>query len=205
MIYLNNTLLWKDILGLRDMGQLLADVMFPMWHNVLHQWLTLDGANYLEIRDWFDFWRSIIPDDINTVPSIKAEWQKGNDMINLALDLGPDAKSRLPPPHQLGRSESKIPTGSPKPTAPIKVVPEIEEVSFKHHVEDWCVANDLQFLPEKSTLEANGPVYRVTAAPIGRGGVLIYLNGNNIYAQIKRGEWTPLGTETDALLALAYR
>jgi tuftelin-interacting protein 11 len=205
MIYLNNTLLWKDILGVRDMGQLLVDVMFPMWHNVLHQWLTLDGVNYLEIRDWFDFWRSIIPADLNAVPAVRTEWQKGNDMINLALDLGPSAKSHLPPPIETGRSKDQVAMESPKPTAPVKPVPEITETTFRHQVEDWCVANDLQFIPEKSTLEANGPVYRVTAAPIGKGGVLIYLQGDNIYAQIKRGEWTPLGKEMDALLALAYR
>lgn len=205
MIYLNNTLLWKDILGVRDMGQLLVDVMFPMWHNVLHQWLTLDGVNYLEIRDWFDFWRSIIPADINAVPAVKTEWQKGNDMINLALDLGPNAKTRLPPPIERGSSEDHVARELPKPAAHVKRAPEIAEVTFRHQVEDWCVANDLQFIPEKSTLEANGPVYRVTAAPIGRGGVLIYLQGDNIYAQIKRGEWTPLGKEMDALLALAYR
>jgi len=205
MIYLNNTLLWKDILGVRDMGQLLADVMFPMWHNVLHQWLTLDGVNYLEIRDWFDFWRSIIPADISAVPAVKTEWQKGNDMINLALDLGPSAKTRLPPPNEPGRSEEYITRELPKPAAPFKSVPGIPETTFRNQVEDWCVANDLQFVPEKSTLEANGPVYRVTAATIGKGGVLIYLHGDNIYAQIKRGEWTPLGKELDALLALAYR
>jgi tuftelin-interacting protein 11 len=205
MIYLNNTLLWKDILGVRDMGQLLADVMFPMWHNVLHQWLTLDGVNYLEIRDWFDFWRTIIPADLNDVTAIKAEWQRGNDMINLALDLGPNVKSRLPLPTELGRSKDHVQMELPKPAAPLKPGPEIPEITFRHQVEDWCVANDLQFIPEKSTLEANGPVYRVTAAPIGKGGVLIYLQGDNIYAQIKRGEWAPLGKEMDALLALAYR
>jgi tuftelin-interacting protein 11 len=205
MIYLNNTLLWKDILGVRDMGQLLVDVMFPMWHNVLHQWLTLDGVNYLEIRDWFDFWRSIIPADLNAVPAVRTEWQKGNDMINLALDLGPSAKSLLPPPIETGRFKDQVAMESLKPAAPVKPVLEITETTFRHQVEDWCVANDLQFIPEKSALEANGPVYRVTAAPIGKGGVLIYLQGDNIYAQIKRGEWTPLGKEMDALLALAYR
>jgi tuftelin-interacting protein 11 len=205
MIYLNNTLLWKNILELRDMGQLLVDVMFPMWHSVLYQWLTLDGVNYLEIRDWFDFWRSVIPDDINAVSAVKAEWKKGSDMINMALDLGPDAKSRLPPPVEPSKTKDPVARQLPGPAAPAKPAPEIEEGTFRHQVEDWCVANDLQFIPEKSTLEANGPVYRVTAAPIGKGGVLIYLRGDSIYAQIKRGEWTPLGKELDALLALAYR
>lgn len=205
MIYLKNTLLWKDILGVRDMGQLLVDVMFPMWHNVLHQWLTLESVNYLEIRDWFDFWRSIIPGDISAVPAVKSEWQKGSNMINLALDLGPNAKSRLPPPIEPKASKDHGTMESAKPPTPLKAVPEVAQITFRHQVEDWCVANDLQFIPDKSTLEANGPVYRVTAAPIGKGGVLIYLHGDNIYAQIKRGEWTPLGKEMDALLALAHR
>jgi tuftelin-interacting protein 11 len=205
MMYLEKTLLWKNILELRDMGQLLVDVIFPMWHSVLHQWLTLDGVNYLEIRDWFDFWRSVIPDDINAVPSVKAEWKRGSDMINMALDLGADAKSRLPPPIEPGKAKDHLTKELPRPAVPAKPAPEIEEVTFRHQVEDWCVANDLQFIPEKSTFEANGPVYRVTAAPIGKGGVLIYLRGDSIYAQIKRGEWTPLGKEMDALLALSYR
>ncbi len=205
MSYLNNTLLWKDILGPRNMGQLLVDVMFPMWHNVLHQWLTLDSVNYLEIRDWFDFWRSVIPEDLNAVPAVKAEWQRGSDLINMALDLGPDAKLRLPAPADPSKSRNYIPKEMPMPATPARAEPEVQELSFKQKVEDWCVVNDLQLIPEKSTLEANGPVYRVTAAPIGKGGVLIYLRGESIYAQIKRGEWTPLGKEMDALLALAYR
>jgi tuftelin-interacting protein 11 len=205
MSYLNNTLLWKDILGLRDMGQLLVDVMFPMWHNVLHQWLTLDEANYLEIGEWLDFWRSIIPDDLNTVPAVKAEWQRGSDMINLALDLGPNAKSRLPAPVEPGKIQEPVSKKDKPLSPPAKPAAEAVEFSFRHQVEDWCVANDLQFIPEKNTLEAGGPVYRVTAAPIGKGGVLIYLRGDAIFAQIKRGEWTPLGKEMDALLAMAYR
>jgi tuftelin-interacting protein 11 len=204
MQYLNNTLLWKDILEARDMGQLLVDVMFPMWHEVLHQWLTLDEPNYLEIRDWFDFWRSVIPDDLNAVPAVKAEWQRGSDMINLALDLGAEAKSRLPPPRSQD-TRDRATQDQPKPAAPAEQAAESRENSFRHQVEEWCVSNDLQFMPEKSTLEAAGPVYRVTAAPSSRGGVLIYLRGDCIYAQIKRGEWASLGKEMDALLALAYR
>ncbi|KFX88225.1 hypothetical protein O988_09104 [Pseudogymnoascus sp. VKM F-3808] len=92
----------------------------------------------------------------------------------------------------------------PEPAPKIEK-PELEEVTFRHQLEDWCMARDLQFIPEKSTLEANGPVYRVTAAAIGKGGVLIYLRGDSIYAQIKRGTWTPLGTEMDALFELAHR
>ncbi|KAI9730777.1 MAG: hypothetical protein M1818_008057 [Claussenomyces sp. TS43310] len=204
MPYLNRTLEWTDILGAKIVGQLLVDELFPMWHDVLHQWLTLDGVNYLEIQQWFDFWISIIPDSINAVPAIQAEWQRGSDLINRALDLGANAKDALPAPVLPTHVAKELPKQIPSvPT--VGPAPEVEEVTFRHQVEDWCMAHELQFLPEKSTLEANGPVYRVTAAPIGKGGVLIYLRGDNIFAQIKRGTWTHLGTEMDALFELAHR
>jgi tuftelin-interacting protein 11 len=204
MQYLEKTLEWQDILGARIMGQLIVDEMFPMWHDVLHQWLTLDSVNYLEIKEWFDFWRSIIPESLSAVSSVQAEWRKGNDLINRALDLGPAAKSSLPMPYKPSKPHTSGETVEPIAPLP-KPAPEVEEVTFRHQIEDWCMAHELQFIPEKSTLEANGPVYRVTAAPVGKGGVLIYLRGDHIHAQIKRGTWTHLGTEMDALFELAHR
>ncbi|KFY21687.1 hypothetical protein V493_07199 [Pseudogymnoascus sp. VKM F-4281 (FW-2241)] len=200
---LNNVLEWQSILGNRVMGQLLVDELFPMWHDVLHQWLTLDDVNYLEIRDWFDFWRGIIPASLSSVPSVKQEWQKGDNLINAALDLGERAKTDLPAPTRPSRAS---PAAQPAPEPAPKIEkPELEEVTFRHQLEDWCMARDLQFIPAKSTLEANGPVYRVTAAAIGKGGVLIYVRADSIYAQIKKGTWTPLGKEMDALFELAHR
>jgi tuftelin-interacting protein 11 len=210
MPILNSTLEWQEILGPKIMGQLIVDEIFPMWHDVLHQWLILDGVNYEEVGAWFEFWTGIIPENINAVPAVKAEWQKGEHLINQALDLGPNAKSDLPAPPKVGRSQlDEMVTAKDLENAatatPTKSAPEVEEVTFKQQLEDWCIAHELQFIPERSTLEANGPVYRITAAPIGKGGVLIYLRGDSIHAQIKRGVWSPLGKEMDALFELAHR
>lgn len=204
MPYLYKTLEWREILGSRTMGEVFVSELFPKFHRVLHEWLTLDGANFIEIGEWFQWWQSVLPDSMNSLPAIKAQWQRGEDMINHAIDLGADAKTSLPAP----APPSQPVKVSPEPTPAVPTVgpaPEVEEVTFRHQVEEWCMAHELQFLPEKSTLEANGPVYRVTAAMNGKGGVLIYLRGDNIYAQIKRGAWTHLGTEMDALFELAHR
>lgn len=205
---LNSTFEWHEILGPKIMGQLIVDEVFPMWHDVLHQWLTLDGVNYEEIGAWFEFWQGLFPRDINDVPAVKVEWERGMALINQALDLGLKAKNDLPAPSKADKTrKNENANDVPKPAAstPAKAVHEVEEMSFRQQLEDWCMAHDLQFIPEKSTLEANGPVYRVTAAPIGKGGVLIYLRGDEIYAQIKRGTWLPLGKEMDAMLELANR
>ncbi len=205
MATLAKTFEWRDVLGDDLLGRVLVEELFPMWHDVLHQWLTLEGVNYLEIKEWFDFWRSIIRESVSETPAVKGEWRKGNELINKALDLGERAKTDLPAPSK------PVPTvtsgGVPEvPSVPV-VAPaqETGEVSFRHQMEDWCMARDLQFIPEKSTLEAAGPVHRVTASAIGKGGVLIYLKGEVIFAQIKRGIWTPLGKEMDALYELSHR
>lgn len=195
---------WRDVLGDRLLGQLLVEEFFPMWMDVLHQWLTLEGVNYAEIGEWFDFWRQVFPSEINELPAVKAQWKKGSDLINTALDLGEAAKTELPAPSKPSTSttSAKVPeTSLPAAGAP----PQSEEVSFRHQVEDWCMARDLQFIAEKSQLEAGGPVYRVTASVSGKGGVLIYLKNDNVFAQIKRGTWTLLGKEMDALFELAHR
>jgi tuftelin-interacting protein 11 len=205
MPVLTSLFAWRDILGDKIIAQILVEEFFPMWLDVLHQWLTLEGVNYGEISQWFDFWRSVIPQGISEQKVVEREWTKGSDMINNALDLGDRAKDELPAPKKPSRHRNAKPA-APAAVAPEELTAEKEEpVSFRHNLEDWAMAHDLQFIPEKSTLEAAGPVYRVTASPIGKGGVLIYIKRDEIFAQIKRGSWSQLGQEMDALFELAHR
>ncbi len=63
-----------------------------------------------------------------------------------------------------------------------------EEMSIRHYVEEWCEANDLQFLPERKRVHAEGrPLYRLTARGDGRGGVLASFKGVRMYAETKKG------------------
>ena len=176
-----------------------------MWMDVLHQWLTMEGVNYAEIGEWFNFWRQVFPDEINELSAVKSQWKKGSDLINTALDLGAAARTELPAPSKPSSSTTSAPKAPETALPAAGAVPQNEEISFRHQVEDWCMARDLQFIAEKSQLEAGGPVYRVTASVSGKGGVLIYLKNDSVFAQIKRGTWTPLGKEMDALFELAHR
>ena len=200
---------WRDVLGDQLLGQLLVQEFFPMWMDVLHQWLTMEGVNYAEVGEWFEFWFGVLPSEINDLSEVRAMWKKGNDLINAALDLGDKAATDLPAPAKTSKEEAR--RAHPRVAAPetplpaTGTVPEAQEVSFRHQVEDWCMARDLQFIAEKSQLEAGGPVYRITASVSGKGGVLIYLKNDAVYAQIKRGTGTRLGAEMDALFELAHR
>ncbi|KAH7346856.1 putative G-patch domain-containing protein [Rhexocercosporidium sp. MPI-PUGE-AT-0058] len=206
---LEGIIAWKDILKPRVLAQVITETVFPMWHNVLHQWLTVVGPNE-EIGQWFEWWRdSVFPDDIKTLPSIQAEFDKGHEMINQALDLGSKAATHLPAPTKTPR----ISTSPPAPVTPAKPAPTpvIEENTFRHRVEDWCIENDLQFLPEKKVLHSAGPLYRITAAGNGKNGTLAYFRGDALIALVRKGSeqaelrinWESADAR-DALLEMAW-
>ncbi|RDL40800.1 Uncharacterized protein BP5553_00779 [Venustampulla echinocandica] len=209
MSALQGVFAWQDILKPRIIGQVIVEAIFPMWHDVLHQWLTVVGPNE-EIGQWFEWWRDeVFPEDIKILPSIQAEFEKGHGMINQALDLGSKAATHLPAPSRISPPQ-KTPATPAKPSAP-QPAPPPPESTFKHKVEDWCIENDLQFLPEKKVLHSAGPLYRITAAGNGKNGTLVYFKGDNLYAISKRGaEQTEIRIKwedndaRDALLEMAW-
>ncbi|TAQ86316.1 hypothetical protein B7494_g5355 [Chlorociboria aeruginascens] len=174
---------WKDILIPRIIGQVITETVFPMWHNVLHQWLTVVGPNQ-EIGQWFEWWRDeVFPEEIKSLDSIQEEFSKGHTMIDQALDLGSKAKTHLPAPSS--RPEHvKSPESTP---ITLKIPAPVEQSSFRDNVEDWCIENDLQFLPEKKTLHSAGPLFRITAAANGKLGTLVYFKGDSITAVTRKG------------------
>jgi tuftelin-interacting protein 11 len=198
---------WKDILKPRIVGQVIVETVFPMWQDVLHQWLTVVGPNE-EIGQWFEWWRdAVFPEAIRSLKSIQDEFEKGHDMINQALDLGSKAATLLPAPSK----QKRISTSPPAPVTPAKPAPVVEESTFRHRVEDWCIENDLQFLPEKTEMHYAGPLYRITAAGNGKNGTLVYFKGDSLFALSGKKEkqnqirinWENADAR-DALLGMAF-
>jgi tuftelin-interacting protein 11 len=177
---------WTDILSPKVVGEVIGRTVFPGWHSVLHQWLTVVGPNE-EIGQWFEWWRhDVFPDEIKNLPSIQKEFDKGHEMINQALDLGSLAATQLPAPSTRQRVSPPPAKTTPDKSAPAPV----EESTFKHKVEDWCIENDLQLLPEKKVLHSAGPLYRITAAGNGKNGTLAYFKGDSLWALSRKGAET---------------
>lgn len=87
--------------------------------------------------------------------------------------------------HSSHRRDEKPAEKAPPAAAPSA---ENEEMSIRHYVEEWCESNDLQFIPERKKVHAEGrPLYRLTARGDGRGGVLAYFKGVRLYAETKKG------------------
>ncbi|KAF3893731.1 G-patch domain [Trichophyton interdigitale] len=193
---------WKPFFKPSVLGLLLSAEFFPKWHAILHLWLTSE-PNYDEVGQWFSWWKSQIPDEINAIPEVAVEWNRGLEMMNLALDLGDKAKTDLPPPASSSSSHQKPSHhkhrdkhANGKPAKPQKV--HIDEPSFKDIVEEWCGDEGLLMVPlREAHLQSGLPLFRITASANGKGGVLVYLKGDVVWAQNKKikDTWEPAGLD----------
>lgn len=211
-----DVLKWRDYFKPTVMAMLLSAEFFPKWHAVLHLWLT-SHPNYEEVGQWFSWWKSQIPDEINAVDEVAAEWNRGLEMMNLALDLGDRAKTELPRPavseHQRHRQKQvherelgRHVAPAPAAAAPAKPRPKvIEEPTFKDVVEEWCAEEGLIMVPLREAHVQSGlPLFRITASANGKGGAVVYLKGDVVWAQNRKARevFEPVGLD-NALIAKA--
>ncbi|KAI6092982.1 TFP11-domain-containing protein [Hypoxylon rubiginosum] len=186
---LNGVLKWTDVISTSMVGEVIVSEVFPMWQDILYQWLTSTDANYEEVGQWFEWWKDeVFPKEITTLPSVAAEFEKGTAMIETALDLGSDAKGKLPrpdgrPAHQpKSRPHKSKSDRRHEPVLPPQQALEKPEPTFRDEVEEWCQENDLQFIPIRKANEEGKHYFRITARMDGKGGVLAYFRGGDSLA-----------------------
>ena len=184
-------------------AQLLSTHLFPKFHFTLHQWLT-SSPNYDEIREWFLWWKEQqLPESIRDLPVIEKEWNQALRTINLAISLGDRAATDLPLPPLLAqtaapatKSNTQRPLqASDAASTPKQSVQQPEPITFRDVVENWCANEGLLFMPLREAHEKTGaPLFRLTASATGKGGVLVYLKGDVLWARDKKdkGKWEPL-------------
>jgi tuftelin-interacting protein 11 len=188
---------WRDFFDAKVLGQLFAAQFFPQWLNILHQWLTSE-PNYEEVGQWYMWWKERFPEDIRHTSDMQEMWRKGLIMMNTALDLGDRVGEQLPRPHAGPRRPPAGPdvkTTVEKKATSRKVV---AEQTYEGIVEDWCTENDLLFMALREAHASTGqPLYRITASATGRGGVIVYFQGDIMFAQGRkdRSVWEPLALE----------
>ncbi|KAL2262982.1 hypothetical protein VTK26DRAFT_8711 [Humicola hyalothermophila] len=198
---------WLGVVRPAVLAEVVVAEVFPMWHDALYQWLVLgDEANYEEIGAWLQWWQDeAFPEEIRALPSVVAEFEKGARMIERALDLGERVKEELERPERRpalkssrgekegGREERRRKAeevgaggagGAGGGAVPETMGRQPEERSFRQVMEEWCQEHDLQFMPERNRVHAEGPLYRITG-PDGKRGVLVYFKGNSMFVQRK--------------------
>ena len=195
---LEQALAWNSFFKPSTMGQLLIAEFFPKWLNVLHLWLTSE-PNYEEVAQWFSWWKEQIPGTVSAVPAVAEMWEKGLEMMNQALDLGENVREELPLPSAGPARPVQVPQAPAAKEGSAASRRDVEEeATFKDVVEAWCSDENLLLIPLREAHESTGlPLFRMTASATGKGGVLLYLKGDVIWAQNKkeRSLWEPIGLE----------
>ncbi|KAF2770548.1 TFP11-domain-containing protein [Teratosphaeria nubilosa] len=202
---LENVLKWYPYFKSEVVARLLAAEFFPKWLATLHLWLTTDDANFEEIGQWFNWWKEQIPAAISKQADVQKGWEQGTRMINEALDLLDQGLplSDLPPP-AAGPAKPIAKTIANKldthksSTRSHNLPPPDPAAEFKDIVETWCAEQDLTMVPLREAHPVTGlPLFRITASASGKGGVIVYLKGDVVWAQRKgeRGVYEPVGLE----------
>jgi len=100
-------------------------------------------------------------------------------LMNKAIELGPDAPTRLPRPDHSGDQQ---PASTARPVVKAKSV-RTHEITFRSIVEDFAASHNLLLVPtgrvnEKSRM----PLFRVSATVDGKKGLLIYILDDAVWA-----------------------
>ena len=218
---LEDVLRWASYFSLDTMAHLLVAEFFPKWHQTLYVWLTYEGVNYADVKNWYHWWkeqffREELPTGFNDLPSIAAQWNKGLETMSQALDLlenGLDVSTHLPaaaaaasldtvvsgtPPVPTSTTASRSPRLPPPPSPHSQKASQIAEpITFKDVVEEWCAENGLLLFPlREADLQTGLPLFRITASASGRGGIVIYLKGDVVWV---RGGAVAAGTDNNRL------
>lgn len=192
---LQRILSWSKILRPSIFSQLLETEFFPKWLDVLHVWLIQPRVSFEEVAQWYSFWKGSFPETVQNMPGVSRGFTRGLQLMNKAIELGPDAPTRLPrPDHHYGPESPSPSTAARPPKVPLRPSARTHEITFRSIVEDYAAASNLLFVPtgrahEKSRM----PLFRVSPTADGKGGLLVYILDDAVWAPAAPG----VGGETE--------
>ncbi|KZT67357.1 TFP11-domain-containing protein [Daedalea quercina L-15889] len=192
MAPLQDVMLWENLLSPTVMSRLLETEFFPKWLDVLHIWLVQPSPSFEEVAQWYSFWKGTFSENVQSMPGVAQGFTCGLQLMNKAIELGPNASTQLPRPDH-HRSSSPALTAAGKQKAAPKMRPaRTQEITFRSIVEEYTSSHNLLFMPagrvhEKSRM----PLFRVSPTADGKGGLLVYIQDDAV--------WAPDGDEYRAI------
>ncbi|KAF9269153.1 TFP11-domain-containing protein [Marasmius fiardii PR-910] len=196
---------WSDLLRPSILIQILETEFFPKWLDVLHVWLIQPKVSFGEVAQWYDIWKGNFPESMRNLPG----FTRGLQLMNQAMELGPDAPSRLRKPDYRSEKEAALAT-STSTKAKHKVIQSstlAHEVTFRSIVEEFAASHNLMFMPAgKAHEKSRMPLFRVSLSADGKGGVLVFILDDAVWAS-REGiggpteDYRPISLEDMALRA----
>lgn len=186
---LQQVLEWSDLLRSSIFSQILETEFFPKWLDVLHIWLIQPKVSFEEVAQWYQFWKDVFPEAVRNLSGVSRGFTRGLQLMNKAIELGPDAPTRLSRPDYkselaLASSPASSRVGSKEASKPVpRMSSRTQEITFRAIVEEYAADHNLLFIPagrahEKSRL----PMYRVSLTADGKHGLLVYILDDAVWA-----------------------
>lgn len=177
---LQDVLQWEKVLRPSILAQLLQKEFFPRWLDVLYIWLIQPKISFEEVSQWYSFWKGTFSEDVQRMPGVSQGFTKGLQLMNNAIELGPDAPAKLSKPDHSGVG---TPPPVSKPTAAPARASRTQEISFRSIVEEYAASHNLLFFPTgKAHEKSRMPLYRVSQTADGKGGLLVYIQDDAVWA-----------------------
>jgi len=181
---------WSSIIRNTIFTQILEKEFFPKWLDVLHIWLIQPRVSFEEVAQWYSFWKETFPASIRDLPAINKGFMRGLQLMNKAIEYGPDAPTKLAKPDYLAEISA--------PSSPVRVAKETEKVSrlsartheitFRSIVEEFASSHNLLFIATgKAHEKSRMPLFRVSKTADGRKGLLVYILDDAVWAPKTEG------------------
>ncbi|KAF9006058.1 GC-rich sequence DNA-binding factor-like protein-domain-containing protein [Cyathus striatus] len=196
---LEQVLQWSDTIRPSVFSQILEKQFFPKWLHVLHFWLTQPKVSFEEVAQWYSFWKQSFPESVQNMQGVSRGFTSGLQLMNKAIELGPEAPSRLSRPDFASNisvpSNSRSGSAAKLSKAPLRPSARTQEITFRSIVEDFAVEHNLLFIPTGRAHERSRmPLFRVSSTASGRSGLLVYLLDDAVWASRTAG---PAGEAED--------
>ncbi|KAI0306082.1 GC-rich sequence DNA-binding factor-like protein-domain-containing protein [Multifurca ochricompacta] len=201
---LDRVLAWGPLLRGSIFASLLAAEFFPKWLDVLHVWLVQPRPNFDEVAQWYAFWKSVFSEDILASPAVRDGFTCGLQLMNTAIELGSDAPTKLPrPEHHRNLPHAPGPATALKAGPTKKQPARVQEITFRSIVEEFLAKHNLIFLPAGRVHERSRmPLFRVSPTADGKGGILVYILDDAVWAPDEDGDYRAITLENMALRAM---
>ncbi|KAG6866595.1 hypothetical protein C0991_002083 [Blastosporella zonata] len=187
---LQHVLQWADIIRPSILSQILETEFFPKWLDVLHVWLIQPRVSFEEVAQWYSFWKGSFPETVQALSGVGRGFTRGLQLMNKAIELGPDAPTQLARPDfraELSAPNTPLRNGAKAP--PKRPSTLAHEITFKSIAEDFAATHNLLFIPVGRAHELSRmPLYRVSPTADGKGGLLVYVQDDAVWAPAPEGE-----------------
>ena len=125
--------------------------------------------------------------------------------MNKAIELGPDSPSQLVRPDfraEQAVSGVGVRNGIKEKSGIPKLSARTHEITFRSIVEEFAASHNLLFIPTGRAHEVSRmPLFRVSPTADGKGGILVYIQDDAVWAAVDGKEYGAISLEDMVLRA----